>query len=665
MLRIFRAFATSTAGPIILGLIMFAFLILGPAGGVRDVLRGHISDAVVQAGSRTISQQDFERIFNDRKRDFEQRTQQAFPLEDALKAGVDKQLVDGLATDSSYGEMLSRAGVRPSDQVVALELRRAAESGQAADLARMFNPVTGKFDEQLVANFLRSRGISLNEFQRELRDNIADQEFGSAIASGFHVPRIYAAAEAALALESRDVTFFVITQNQIAPPAPPTDAQLNALIKKSQFKLPEMRRLTIVRFSAKTLAPNMPINPADVQAQFNARQASYGTPELRSLTEIPLNDPSMAPQVAARLRQGEDPAQVARSIGVAAISYTDQPRTAITDVKAAAAAFAMKLGDVSGPIQGDFKTVILKVTKITPGQAPSLEAARGQIEADLRQQEAVQQIYDQTQKFEDARDAGASIADAAKKVGAQAVSVGPLTADGKDLTSTQPNPMLTQKLLQTAFALAQGGDSDVLQDTDKGEYYAVHVDQVLAPHPPRLDEPGVRPMVMTIYLQESFRDALQAKANAAEAKIKAGATFEAVAAENGAQVTHQVGLQRLAAQQLQQTLGPDLLGAIFATKPRDLVIVGSPPLGGMVVARVDAVHPADPGVVTPLIARAGQRVDQGYLESLALTVRRGAEAEIKPTTNLAVADTAMGADPAMLARIRPKPAKGAGPGLAQ
>ena len=45
---------------------------------------------------------------------------------------------------------------------------------------------------------------------------------------------------------------------------------------------------------------------------------------------------------------------------------------------------------------------------------------------------------------------------------------------------------------QTAFQLQQGGDSDVEQDADKGEYYAVHVDQVVPPSLPGLDEPGVR-----------------------------------------------------------------------------------------------------------------------------------------------------------------------------
>jgi peptidyl-prolyl cis-trans isomerase D len=530
----------------------------------------------------------------------------------------------------------------------------------------VFDSVTGQFKPELLQQLLRTNGMTMAEFQGELSDSIADQDFGSAARQGFQIPRIYAAVQAELLLETRDITFFVIPEASVPRPAPPTDAQLNALIQqfRDRLMLPERRKLTVVRFSAKALAPTMPVDEAAVRQQFESKKASYGKPELRSLVEIPLNDPKEAPAVQASLSKGADPNAVAKSIGVDAITYADQPQSTIADSKAAAAAFAMQAGQVSGPVQGDFKTVILKVTKITPGEPPDIKTARPQIVADLQQTEAVDKVYDLSQKFEDLRTGGASLADAAAKVGASAITLGPVTADGKDLVSGQPNPALTPKLLKSAFQLPQGGDSDVEQDADKGEYYAVHVDQVIPPSPPGLDEKGVREFLTQAYYQQSVIAALQKKASDATAALKKGQSFEQVAASYGAHVTHQLGLQRISAQQYQGVLGQELLAQIFGAKPQQPFTAGSDPLKGLVIGRVDAVRPGETRQIASVLEAVRQRALDDYLKGLQQAVSDASFKMIKPTTDIQLAHNAMGVDAAMLARVQaktpsasPRPAK--------
>ena len=652
MLRLFRAFAKSWFGPAIMGLLVIAFGFLG-SGGIRSMFGGPISNAVVSAGSRVVTPNQFQKMFQRNEQAYQQRTGQPFPLEQALTEGADKGMLQDLAAQTAYFEMLSRSGIRPSDDVVAIELRRQAESGQAAGLAQIFDSVTGKFRPDGLRQLLGNNGISMAEFQRELADSIADADFASAFHEGFQTPRIYAAIQAALLMESRDVTYFVIPAASVPVPPKPTDAQLLALMQQYREKLtlPERRKLTVVRFSAKAVAPTLTIDPKAVEQQFEAKKDSYGKPEVRSFVEIPLNDPREAASVGAALSNGEDPSVVAKSVGVDAVPYVDQPQSAVADRKAAAAAFAMKEGDVSGPVQGDFKTVILKVTKVTPAQAPDLNAARAQIEADLRQSEAIDKVYDLSQKFDDLRQGGASIADAAAKLGLKAVSVGPVPANGKNPLTGQVDPLLSQKLLASAFQLQQGGDSDVEQDADKGEYFAVHVDQVIAPNLPSLDEPGIRPMMTQAYMQQSIIGALQKKSDDAQAALKKGATMEAVAASYGAKVGHQLGLQRAAAQQYEQSYGQAFLASVFGAKAGQVFGVGSDPLKGLVVGRLDAVRPADPKQVAQVLDLVRQRGNQAYLEALQDAVRQAAVRMIKPHTDLTLARNAMGVDDAMAARV--------------
>ena len=260
MLRFFRGFAKSWFGPLIMGVLVIAFGILG--GGVRDVLRGHIANAVVQAGDRTVTEAQFQKMFNRNQQAYLAKTGQPYPLEDAIRQGADASMVQDLASQTAYAEMLSRSGIRPSDDVVALEVRRQAESGTSPELAQVFDAVTGKFKPDMLKLLLGNNGMSIDDFQRELADSVADQDFGSALHEGFQTPRIYAALQGALLLESRDITYFVIPEASVPSPPKPTDAQLNALITqfRDRLMLPERRKLTIVRFSAKAIAPTLTVD---------------------------------------------------------------------------------------------------------------------------------------------------------------------------------------------------------------------------------------------------------------------------------------------------------------------------------------------------------------------------------------------------------------------
>jgi peptidyl-prolyl cis-trans isomerase D len=644
MLRFFRGFAKSWFGPTMGVVLVAGFAIFG-GNSVRGVLNGRLANAVVSAGSHSVGEAQFRQILQNYEQAYMRQTGQAFSPQDAVKEGFDQRILSQLAGQAAYAEMLDRAGVRPPSEVIARELKREAESGKNPGVAQVFDSVTGRFRPDALQMLLQQNGLTLPQFESGLTDDIASTDFASAMGAGFVLPAIYVAPEAALLLQTRDATYFVIPESAVPRPPAPSDAQLNALIQqnKSQLLLPERRTLTVVRFSAKALAPTLTVTPAAIEQQFEAKKASYGKPELLSFVEIPLNNPKDAPSVEAALKAGKDPDAVARSVGVAAIKYADQPQSAIDDRKAAAAAFAMQSGQVSGSVQGDFRTVVLKVDKVTPAQPPSLDAARSQIEADLRQSQAVDKVYDLSQKFEDLRQGGASFDDAAKKLGLTPVAVGPIGQDGRELGGAPPG-VADQRVLVTAFQLQPGADSDVEQDTDKGEYFAVQVDKVTPPSLPKLDEPGVRELLTRAYLQQTIVAALQKKAQDAQAVIQKNGSFADAAAPYHATISHEAGMQEATAQQLQQKFGRDLVATAFGAKAGQVFFVGSDPLKGMMVVRLDAVHAPSPQQIASAIPAVRPRLSGDYLEGLKDAIQDAAGKQVKPTTNVALARSAMGVE---------------------
>ncbi|HEY5105273.1 MAG TPA: SurA N-terminal domain-containing protein [Caulobacteraceae bacterium] len=634
-----RPAAKNPLGIALMGLLMLVFLLLGVGGGGKfpDAFGAAHTDAVVLAGSHSISARDFKRIFDQQKERLDQQAQQQVPMELLLQNGFDQQLLNGLAQDQAEAELLSRSGIAPAPALIDAEIRK---------LPFAFDRVTGKFSEQQFTQFLASQGISPRQAQAEITDEIAQNQFAGALAAGFRAPRIYAALSALKGLENRDVSYFMLTPASVPQPAPPTDPQLLAFMKAhaAQLTLPEMRVITLVRFSASALAPSIVLDPAEVQKAFDFKKDSLSTPETRSLVEIPVKTAAQGAQAAARLAKGEDPAAVASSLGAEPIAYADKPQSAIADAKLAAAVFAMKPGQSAGPIQGDLGMAAVKVLKVTPGAIATLATAKPKIEADLRTKKAQDRAYALSQTFDDARQAGANIAAAAQKAGVAVTQIGPVTAKGLD-EDGKTNPLLNDKILKSAFDRAAGEDVDI-EDAGPGEYFALHVDRAIPPALPALDKK--RAELTAAYMRQRFIEALTARADGLMAAMREGGGIEQAAAQVGGHVTHQLGMQRVRAQQFKD-LGRDFLEGIFAAKPGD--VFDAPGQTGVFIAKLDAVRPGDVTQMARVVQGIGSRVSEDYLRDLVEASKSAAQQKIKVTVNLRQAREALGVDPALLAKL--------------
>src|SRR5205085_10753241 len=108
----------------------------------------------------------------------------------------------------------------------------------------------------------------------------------------------------------------------------------------------------------------------------NFKKDTMSKPELRSIVQIPVKNAGQVQQVAQRLRAGEDPVAIAKSVGSEPVTYTDQPKSAITDRKVAEAAFALPAGQVSGAVQGELGLSVVKVNDVKPALTVPLEQAK-------------------------------------------------------------------------------------------------------------------------------------------------------------------------------------------------------------------------------------------------------------------------------------------------
>lgn len=627
MLSAIRAFAKSWVAAVLIGLLIVSFAVFG----IGDVLRARVSDAVISAGSRTITSADFKREFDSYKARAEQQMGQPISNEVAAQNGLDRKVLEGVASREAFGELLAKIGIRPSDKLIAAEIQK---------IPAFFDQVSGRFDKKSFQQKLGENGLTPVKFDQIMRDELAEQHLQTGLLNGLRVPRAYTAMAAIYGLESRDVGYFTIEPQSVPLPAAPTDAQLTAFMKENAAQLtrPEFRVLTVARFSPAAVGASLPIDEAELLKRYNFRKDTLSTPETRTVVQIPAKDQATAAQIGQRLAKGDPPAAVAKAVGVDAILYDNKPQTAIPDRRVAAAAFALQPGQAA-PVQGDLGPAVVKVLAVAPGRTVSLEEARPQLEAELRKDAAAEKVYALTQAYDDAHQKGATLLEAAQKAGVAALTIGPLSAQGRDLQG-QPLPGLTQKLVETAFALPAGGESE-LTEAGNGEYFAVRVEKILPPAMPPLAE--VKPQLTRVWMLREVAKRMQARADAFAARLRKGESLEAVAASAGGKVEHLNGLDRQTAGQ-NPAVSRDLLAKAFTAKPGDVFTAENTHFG-FLVGKLETVRAGEGPTLARMAEEARPQMTLTLFRELGESAHVAARAKLKVKEDINRARAAIGLEP--------------------
>jgi peptidyl-prolyl cis-trans isomerase D len=637
MLAGFRSFAKSPFAVVLFALLIISFAVFG----ISDVFRNPPGKWVISAGSRTMSAQEFKTRFENFRKQQQAQGQTITP-DQAVEHGIDRQMLTQLSLQESLAELTRKIGVRASDKLVFKILQEQMANLPAGQ--RPFDPITGKFDRKMYEALLAQNQLTPASFEAGLHDDIARNQMFSAFAVGVRAPRAYSALQATFGLESRDLAAFAINPASVPQPKPPTDAQLQAFMKENAAQLtrPETRVLSVARFSAKALEPSVAVPQADIQKTFDFRKDTLGSAESRSFVQIVAPDAKAAATISQRLAKGEEPAAVAAAFGKQPVTIDAKPKSALPDRKVADAVFALAAGQVSAPINGDLGVSVVKLTKITPAVAANLEAARPAIEAELRAKAAQAKAYEQTQAYQDAHDAGASLVDAATKANALVLTTAPISAQGVDETG-RPVPGLTPEALKSAFELPAGGESDLIEG-EKGEYFAVRVEKIIPSSVPPLAE--IKPMLTQQWMIKTLLEGMKAKADELAARVKKGESLEAVAASAGSKVQRVPNITRQNARQF-QGLGRDLLIGAFGAKPGD-AFVARAPQGGYVVAKIEAVRPGALAQTAQLTVLGRDAASQGLMRDMAQAAQADAQVQLKTKSNLTLAREAMGVDVAAL-----------------
>lgn len=619
MISMFRNFAKSKWAIGLLGLVMLS--LVGIGGTQTDVLGSLQPPKVVSAGDRSLSPQEFRAEMDRRLEQIQTQERRAVSYEELLAQVPLASILKARAEEIGFFAWAWKAGIRPGNELILRQIR---------SFPAFFDPVTGQFSETLYASQLGQANMTPAMLEEELRNDYSRTHYASAMGSGLRLPRVYGAVYANQTQQSRDARWFILTQAMAGTAPQPTDAQLTSFMSQhaSELRTPELRSGTLVVF-ANPADQNIAITEEKIRARYEFRKDTLSTPERRTFTTLSAPTRAAADRIAAALRAGQTPAAVGEANDLQPASYEETPRSAIGDPAVAAAVFGLGADEVSAPVQARVGFVVAKVTGIQPGREVTLEDARDEIVAELRDQEARGAIARRVEAFEAARRAGKSVDDAVREVGATAVPVPAVSREGKNREGQQLN--VPAPVLEAMWKLTEGRANEPVS-LGEGQYFVVRVDDVTPAAMPSLD--SVREMVTQAWIASENTRLLSARADALAERLRAGEDLAAVAASVGANVVTETGLKQ--EQETAERLGRGVMTGVFIGQ-EGRVFSQPQAANSIAIGRIDDIAAPTPALVAeeaqqwrariggaagePLlaasVAAAAERMNATYNEDLA------------------------------------------------
>jgi len=515
--------------------VMGVLIISFGVWGIADIFRGFGRSTLAKVGSTEISAEQFRQLYADKLQQIGRQFGRPLTSEQARAFGLDRQLLRQTISEAALDEAARRMGLAQSDADVARAIHEDPN----------FKGAAGNFDPARFSQIIRQFGYTEQRYVREQRQVTLRREIAGTLSGELKPARIQLDAMNRFQNEQRSVEFMRLTAALAGTIDPPAAEALASYFeeRKPLFRAPEFRKIAYVTVTPEDLAKSTEVSDEDVKKAFDERLPSLSTPEKRQVLQMGfanLDDAKAAREKIAAGTSFEDLAKE-RSIPPADLDLGLVAKSGILDPKLADAAFSLGVGDVSEPVQGQFGISIVKVTKIEPGKTPSFEEAAPKIKNELAQAKAKAAISDLYNKIEDERGAGASIVDAAQKVGLTAVTVDSVDRSGRG-PNGQPVAGLPQgfDLVTAAFASNVNVENDPQQY--KGGYIWFDVVDVVPSRERGLDE--VKDQVEARWKDDQISMRLRDKARELQSKLEGGASFAETAAGIGVKVETASGFKR-------------------------------------------------------------------------------------------------------------------------
>ncbi|BBO06538.1 SurA N-terminal domain-containing protein [Bradyrhizobium ottawaense] len=626
-----RKASSNWLGKTIMAVVMGVLIVSFGIWGIADIFKGFGQSTVAKIGSTEISLNEFRQIYTDRLQQISRQFGRPLTPDQARAFGLDRQVLQQTIAEAALDEEARRLGLGQSDD----QIRQVIMNDPN------FKGVGGSFDANRFQAVIRNFGYTEQRYVAEQRKVSLRRQITGTIGAGLEPPKAMIDVLTRFQNEQRAIEFVRLDAAQAGQIDAPSPETLAAYFEdhKVQFRAPEYRKISFVVVSPEDIGKWSEVSDEDAKKVFEQRKDRLGTPEKRQIQQIVFPNVTDAQAARERLVGGMSFEDLGKERG---LSASDVDLGLVTKSSLAAAvgdaAFALPAGEISQPIQGGLGVAIVRVDKIEPGKEADYASLAGDIKREIATERARVKVADLRDKMEDERGGGASVIDAAQKLGLTAVTI-----DAVDRSGRAPNGQPVANIPQGLDVVSQAFNTDVGVDNDsisfKGGYVWYDVLAITPSRDRNLDE--VRDQVEARWRQDQIATKLKAKTTEMVQKLEAGGKLADEAAAIGAKVETATGFKR---DDTPASVPAAVVAAAFRTAKDG---VGQTPVTGgteVIVFRVtDIVEPAV-DAASDAVKKLKESLDRAQTEEQVASYVNKLETDIGTTINQAAFAQVTGAN---------------------
>ncbi len=535
MLRGMRKASSNWLGKLVMAVVMGVLIVSFGIWGIADIFKGFGQSSLARVGGTEISTEQFRQIYTDKLQQLGRQFGRPLTMDQARAFGLDRQVLQQIIAEAALDEEARRMGLGQSE----------AETMRMIYADPNFKGLSGNFEPARFQATIRQFGYSEQRYLAEQRRVGLRRQIAGTITAGLEPPKVLIEALTRFQNEQRSVDYVKLDAAQAGTIETPSPETLAAYFDdhKTQFRAPEYRKLSFVVINPEEVGKWSEVSDEDAKKVFEQRRDKIGTPETREVQQMVFPNAEEALAARGRITSGMsfDDLAKERNLNLSDVDLGMITKSAIIDPAVADAAFTLPSGEVSQPVQGRFGVALVRIGKIEPGVTPSYESVAAQVKKEIATERARAKVAELHNKMEDERGGGASVIEAAQKLGLTAVTIDAVDRSGRT-PSGQPVANIPRGLdvVSQAFTSDVGVDNDPIQFA--GGYVWYDVLGITPSRERNLDE--VRGQVEAKWREDQVSSKLRAKATEMVGKLERGGTLAEEAAAIGSKVETATGFRR-------------------------------------------------------------------------------------------------------------------------
>lgn len=461
-----------------------------------------------------------------------------------------------------------------------------------------------KPDGSLNTDLLNAQGMSAVQFEQQLRQDLAMRQVLAGVGSTALAPSSVTDAALDALLQQREVRIARFEASKFVPQVQPTDADLEAYYNDpahaSQFESPERASAEYLVLDLDAIQAGLNVSEEELRKYYAENESRYTTPEERRASHILVKAERSAPAAEREKAKAKAETLLAEArknpgqFAELAKKSSDDPGSAANGgdldffgrgamVKPFEdAAFALKPGDISDVVESDFGYHVIRLSAVRGGAKKTFDAARAEIEAEVKQQLAQRRFAEAAETFSNTvyeqADSLKPAADALKLTVRSAAAVSRTPAPGVEGVLANP------KFLAALFS------GETIRDKRNTEAVEIGPNQLAAGRIVEYTAASKRPLAE---VKEQVRERVVAERAAALARKEGEARL---AAWQGGAPAEAFEPPVTISRSQSQTLPRALIDAVMKAPPSPLPSWTGVDFGeqGYAVVRIDKIVPRDP-----------------------------------------------------------------------